>query len=231
MKVIFFTGAGASASAGIPTYREDKNGLWVKNDLKKICYKGREFSDESINFYNDFRELCRTIHPSNVHKTIFEIQERLGKDKCKIYTQNIDILLEEAGCKEVKHIHGSINEIRCNKCNKIEIIHLNKFEKKTCECGGEFRNNIVFYGEKGNYEELVDELLLLDKNDIFICIGSSCQVFRIDLFIQPVNCLKILNNLEKIDGLNEKSFDIVIYDDAEKNILKLKNFILKILKY
>ena len=31
--------------------------------------------------------------------------------------------------------------------------------------------------------------------------------------------------------LNEKSFDIVIYDDAEKNILKLKNFILKILKY
>lgn len=224
MKVIFFTGAGASASAGIPTYREDNNGLWIKNDLKKICYKGQEFSNESINFYNDFRELCKNVHPSDVHKTIYEVQERLGKDKCKIYTQNIDTLLEEAGCQEVKHIHGSINEIKCNKCNKIEI-ELNKFEKKTCECGGEFRNNIVFYGEKTNYEEIIDELLSLDKNDILICIGSSCQVFRIDLFIQPLKCLKILNNLEKINGLNESNFDIVLYDKAETIISKIKNII------
>ena len=38
------------------------------------------------------------------------------------------------------------------------------------------RRNVVFYGEKGYYAEMVDDLLDLEANDVFMLIGTSCKV-------------------------------------------------------
>lgn len=225
MKVLILTGAGSSVSSGIPSYRDDKNGFWINNDIKQVCYKGTHFSPQSIKFYNDFREMYKKTSPNIIHKTIYEIQSKLGKENCKIYTQNIDTLLEEAGCEEVNHLHGIISEIRCVNCHGIQNIGLRNFERKQCDCGGEFRNNIIFYGERPDYSGIIDDLLELGKDDIFILIGSSCQVFKVDLIIKPLKCLKILNNLEKVEGLSEEGFDIILYDQGENVISKIKEII------
>ncbi|MEE6566599.1 Sir2 family NAD-dependent protein deacetylase, partial [Campylobacter coli] len=36
-----------------------------------------------------------------------------------VITQNVDDLLERAGCKDVVHLHGFLPELRCLKCEGI----------------------------------------------------------------------------------------------------------------
>jgi NAD-dependent deacetylase len=192
-KLVIVCGAGISLSAGIPTYRSGGETEWNIADMKTICSKGAEFSRESLDFYNNFRRRLGGLQPSVVHQTISDLQKTFGKDRVVVFTQNIDDLLEKAGCKEVSHVHGAARQARCVACGYIKD-GVEFLDNEYCSCGGRLRNNIVFYGEKGNYEGMIGTLLDMEKDDVFMLVGTSGQAINIDLIVRCTDCYKVYVN-------------------------------------
>lgn len=98
MKVIAFTGAGISKSAGIPTF-EEVDGLKEKLSV--------EFKKEHFNeFLDTMCSLKRNVEgkePTKAHKALAEYS-------IPIITMNIDNLHRKAGSKVVFEIHGNYLE-------------------------------------------------------------------------------------------------------------------------
>ena len=216
-RAIIVCGAGISASAGIPTYRHEPDSLWNIHDMQRICTKGSHFSPESTEFYHQFRTLLRTIEPSNVHRTFARLQQTYGPENVIIYTQNIDDLLERAGCTRVHHIHGYIWENQCVACGQIQPIN------STCECGGRCRPNIVFYGERGHYEKMITDIIDLEKEDILMLIGTSNTAINVDMIASPIQCIKVYVNPVPEPTVNLHKYREVLLHKAEDCLDQISN--------
>lgn len=95
MKVIAFTGAGISKSAGIPTFEEviglkEKLSVEFKNEYPEEFKEAMTFLKDSV----------KDKQPTKAHKLLAELQ-------IPIITMNIDGLHGKAGSKVVYEIHGS----------------------------------------------------------------------------------------------------------------------------
>lgn len=145
-----------------------------------------------------------------------------------VITQNVDNMFEKSGCCDVIHLHGFLQEIRCNKCDFVKNINYNKQNKdERCPtCKALLRPNIVFFGEAAPmYEKLYKEL---EDCEVFVCIGTSGAVINVDMLAQWGK-YKILNNLEQSDLINDEFFDEVYYENATTALQKIKISIEKFL--
>ena len=230
-KVIILSGAGLSASSGISTFR-DEDGLWEKHDIKDICSAGcLDWNyDETINFYNLRRKDIEDKKPNNAHKMIARIKDKYA-ELVEVITQNVDDLLERANCKEVLHLHGFLQELKCMSCNEIINVKydLQDESNSICKsCGGKIRPNIVFFGEPAPLYEKMHRLL--DDCGLLIVIGTSGNVIDVSFLTQYAD-YTILNNLEPSDAIVEECFTKVYYEDAntayEKIEQDIENFINK----
>lgn len=98
MKVIAFTGAGISKSAGIPTF-EEVDGLKAK-----LSTEFRETHPQE--FYKTLKALKNNVEgkePTKAHKALASLP-------IPIITMNIDGLHQKAGSKLVYEIHGSAKD-------------------------------------------------------------------------------------------------------------------------
>lgn len=98
MKIIAFTGAGISKSAGIPTFEEIPN---IKEKLSvefKEQYP-KEFKDAIDLLINNVKEK----EPTKAHKILAELE-------IPIITMNVDNLHTKAGSKNVIELHGNYLE-------------------------------------------------------------------------------------------------------------------------
>lgn len=221
-KCIIVSGAGLSASSGIPTYGTD-TGLWSVNDMKTICVKGKEFDTKSIEFYNTFRQMEAGIEPSSVHRFLAEVQAQYGTERIKLYTQNIDTLLERAGCLQVTHVHGNISEFKCVNCQSI----LNELTTTQCCDKQKLRRNIVFYGEPGYYSEMIDELIDLESMDIFVLIGTSGKAINPDVFVRGNQCHKLYVNMQLESNVHIQNYDGVLLGKAENCLSSIYDYLQK----
>lgn len=230
-KVVILSGAGLSASSGISTFR-DENGLWENHDINEICSAGcLDWNyDATINFYNLRRENIKDKQANNAHHMISRLKEKYP-NKVEVVTQNVDDLLEKANCKDVIHLHGFLQELRCMSCE--EIINV-KYEiqdetNSVCKlCGGKLRPNVVFFGEGAPmYEKMYS---LLDDCGLLVVIGTSGYVIDVSFLTQYAD-FTILNNLEPSDAIIESCFNKIYYEDAntayEKIEEDIENFISK----
>ena len=136
-------------------------------------------------------------------------------EQISVLTQNVDDLLERAGCVDVVHLHGFLPEIYCEHCKKIEYIGYEAINAKEhiCKCGcKKFRHNIVMFGEQAPfyatlYHELED--LRYAEDSLFVCIGTSGQVLDVAGYTKYAK-KSILNNLEKteLDEYFSKSYNL-----------------------
>lgn len=112
-EVVIFSGAGASAESGIPTFRDDE-GFW------------RNFPPEQFASWKGLvqtavrqpRRLAEFVHavvqpiadatPNAAHLAAAELERHVG---VTVVTQNIDGLHQAAGSTLVREIHGSLFEI------------------------------------------------------------------------------------------------------------------------
>ncbi|DAB32227.1 MAG TPA: NAD-dependent deacetylase [Sulfurospirillum sp. UBA11407] len=219
-KVVFFSGAGISADSGISTFR-DSDGLWEKHKVEEICMAGclSWNKEATLNFYDLRRKDIEDKKPNLAHEMISELKNQYP-DKVAIITQNVDDMFERAGCKEVLHLHGFLQEIRCQRCDFVKNIGYEKQnrEEKCPTCKGELRPNIVFFGEAAPmYEKLYEEL---EDCEVFVCIGTSGAVINVDMLAQWGE-YKILNNLEASELIHEELFDVVLYERASEAIKKI----------
>jgi len=226
-KILIFTGAGISAESGISTFR-DSNGLWEDHKISEVCNidTWQKNFDLVHKFYNKRRTQLKEVEPNKAHKIIAEISNKFDTF---VFTQNVDDLLERAGCKEVHHLHGELTKMRCMGCNNIYEIGYNEYLGEACEkCGStNIKPYIVFFGESApEYSMLNRGIDYMRGSDTTIIVsGTMGNVIDINSKIANKNSYKILNNLEHSMFLNEDNFDKILYEKATIAWPKIKQII------
>lgn len=230
-KIVIFSGAGLSAESGLQTFRSSE-GLWNNYDIDVVCNFNNWITNFDIvhEFYNKRREELATVKPNIAHQTIANIQNRYGKERVKIITQNVDDLLERAGCVDVLHVHGELTKIWCPKCKNITDIGYKKFDFTPCkQCSSKFIKPFVvfFYEQAPLYKQMYEEFEALRSGDIALVIGTSGQVISLHMLVGGLKCHKILNNLEECEFVNEDLFDEIFYESSITAMPKIKEMIYK----
>lgn len=201
-KVLILSGAGLSAESGLKTFR-DNGGMWEEYNVEEVCsaHGFRANRQKVLDFYDKRRAQLKDCEPNDAHRMIARLKEKYG-DAVSVLTQNVDDLLERAGCKGVVHLHGFLPEIYCEHCKKVEYIGYEAINARehVCKCGcKKFRHNIVMFGEAAPfYATLRRELKDLDacSDSLFVCIGTSGYVLNVADYTLYAK-KSILNNLEK----------------------------------
>jgi NAD-dependent deacetylase len=190
---IVFSGAGLSADSGVPTFR-DTGGLWENHKVEDVAEHEAWFRDKELvlKFYKERYEQYSGCVPHAGHYAIARLQE---KYKVINVTQNIDVLLETAGCDNVYHLHGKINQKKCEWHKDITVLDGDRrfiCDYKapmngpvelgdTCStCGSQMRPDVVWFNEAVDlsHKTMVEWIRPVKYNDgVFICVGTSIQVF------------------------------------------------------
>ena len=179
-----FTGAGASTLSGIKDFR-GKDGVyskpWQGHSVEDILSIPLFKQDPSI-FYAWSQEFCYCLdryHPNIVHKVLAKLEEKglIGG----VMTQNIDVLHQAAGSKNVLEVHGSPSKHHCLKCHKsfsydeiAPIVMRN--EVPHCDCGGVIKPDIIFYGESLDADTLDACFDWAKRCKLMVVLGSSLTV-------------------------------------------------------
>ncbi len=118
-KVYIISGAGLSAESGIRTFR-GSDGMWEEYSIEEVCsiYGWERDRDKVTEFYNKRRADISTKKPNYAHKRLAELKNKYPNN-IYMLTQNVDDLLEKAGCKDVIHLHGTLTDLRCEMCETV----------------------------------------------------------------------------------------------------------------
>lgn len=188
MNIVIFSGAGLSTESGIPTFR-DSGGLWEQHRIEDVASpEGWSKNKKLVLDFYAMRFIKQTeCFPNPAHHAIAQLSQ---KYTVLNITQNIDTLLERAGCKNVWHLHGRIDIQKCEfhqslafpeqydfDCDyKSLITKPIQFGDSCPKCGGQLRPDIVWFGEPVDMRE---EFLMeqIRSADIFIGVGTSAQVY------------------------------------------------------
>ena len=189
-----------------------------------------------LEFYQKRTRNVRAASPNAAHYAIANLQ---AKYRVVNITQNIDDLLERAGCEEVWHLHGDVSHRKCERhrsivgveddkhfaCDHREIqvsaVTLGEF----CPlCGAQMRPDVVWFGEAVNLR--IDEIeALIPQTSVFLAVGTSAQVYPaaglLQLF-EPVRTKYFIDPMPPswLQGYN------IIADTACARIPKLTNELL-----
>ena len=180
---IALTGAGVSTLSGIRDFR-GKNGLYNEMDAEKIFDIAYFEKDPSL-YYNQAGSFIYNINekePSVVHNVLGEL-ERRGFLKALI-TQNIDLLHQKGGSKNVIEIHGSPQTHYCMRCPGIRVSFekaaetVRKGEMPKCpQCGRVLKPAITFFGESLPANALRQATLESQQADLMLVLGTSLTVY------------------------------------------------------
>lgn len=184
-KIAVLTGAGISAESGLATFRSS-NGLWNNHKVEDVAsIEGFERNPALVHdFYNDLKLEIQKAKPNAAHLAVTRLQREYPAE-VNVITQNVDTLHEKAGCKNVYHIHGQINQAVCLNCGHI-LETWDDVDTQTvcpyCNIAGMMKPNIVFFGENLLCMDKVDTILR--TCDLFVSVGTSGVVYPAAGFVQ-----------------------------------------------
>jgi len=180
---VALTGAGVSTLSGIRDFR-GKNGLYNEMDAEKIF--SLDYFVEDPSFYykksGDFIYNIDEKEASIVHIVLGELEKR-GLLKALI-TQNIDLLHQKGGSKNVIEIHGSPKMHYCLRCAGVRVSFedaaeiVRKGEMPKCpKCGRVLKPAITFFGESLPTDALREAISESQKADFMLVLGTSLTVY------------------------------------------------------
>lgn len=199
-KIVVLTGAGISAESGLKTFRGE-GGLWEGHPVTEVATPEAFYKNPDMvyRFYNLRRTQLQSpsISPNIAHIAL-ALLERKHPSSVHIVTQNVDNLHERAGNKNVIHIHGELNRIRCLKTGKT-YPWTDDLDEHTPHPEGleaKLRPDIVWFGEHPYHLGQVQSLL--ETADYFLSIGTSGLVYPAAQFVTWVapHCETVEFNLE-----------------------------------
>jgi NAD-dependent deacetylase len=177
------SGAGISAESGVPTFRDDKNGLWAKFDPYELSStQGWLRNPERVwGWYLWRYYLVSRVEPNDGHRAVAAWQDHA---EVVVVTQNVDNLHERAGSAPVHHLHGSLSEFRCATCGipyNGELPEMPEpaltVEPPSCACGGLIRPDIVWFGEPLPEEPWQRAVEAVHAADVVVVVGTSAIVY------------------------------------------------------
>jgi NAD-dependent deacetylase len=181
--MVAMTGAGVSTLSGIRDFR-GKNGLYKEMDAEKI-FSIEYFLDDPSFYYNQAGTFIYNIdekEASIVHIVLGELEKR-GYLKALI-TQNIDLLHQKGGSKNVIEIHGSPALHYCLRCAGVRANFedvaavVRKMGLPKCpKCGRVLKPAITFFGESLPTEALRAAVTESQEADLMLVLGTSLTVY------------------------------------------------------
>lgn len=213
-KIVILTGAGISAESGLSTFRA-QNGLWEGYDVNDVAtYEGYSRDPIGVHkFYNMLRNKLQDpkVRPNAAHYALAELEQKLGSDNVLIVTQNVDNLHEQAGSKNIIHMHGELLKVRNEQTGQI----IDCYNDIDYNQNRLLRPHIVWFGEIPlQMDEIYDAL---EQADLFISIGTSGNVYPAAGFVKIANQVgakTVELNLEP--SLGQSMFQTKIYGSASK---------------
>ncbi len=185
--IVVFTGAGASAESGIPTFRDALTGLWERFDPAQLATSEAFRADPALcwGWYEWRRQKVLQAQPNGSHLAISELARQVHK--LTVVTQNVDDLHERAGSRDVIHLHGSLHSPRCIDCGQPYTLPLTsdalpedgrRIEPPRCNaCSGYVRPGVVWFGEMLPEDAWSAGLAAAHECDVFLSIGTSGIVY------------------------------------------------------
>ncbi|HUW06625.1 MAG TPA: Sir2 family NAD-dependent protein deacetylase [Williamwhitmania sp.] len=174
-RLVVLSGAGISAESGLKTFR-DMGGLWEQYNVDEVASPQAWRTNPALvlRFYNERRKALFAAKPNAGHIGIANLQEHF---EVIVITQNVDDLHEQAGSKQVIHLHGELRKAQStvdpSLVYTLKTWALNIGDR--CEKGSQLRPYIVWFGESvPNYPAAVE---LVKTADIFVVVGTSLNVY------------------------------------------------------
>jgi NAD-dependent deacetylase len=177
---IALTGAGVSTESGIPDFRSP-TGIWAQYDpMEYATIEAFQRDPEKVwSFYALRYRALTEAEPNDAHLALAEL-ERRGVVSAVI-TQNIDLLHERAGSRDVIEVHGSIRECVCLACGTrygiAEVLRmLDEMAVPRCTCGEVVKPGVVMFGELLEAEAIDRAFTLARDAALLLVIGSTLEV-------------------------------------------------------
>ena len=181
-RIAVLTGAGVSKESGVPTFRDAQTGLWTQYDPQQLATSQAFQRDPKLvwEWYEFRRAMVREAKPNPGHEALVKLQNQFPRTT--IITQNVDDLHEQAGSKNVIHLHGNIAQSKCFRdCQgSPTIVDLANIDHDSADvpprcphCGNYLRPDVVWFGEMlpvGQLQRAMDAAM---QCDVMLVVGTS----------------------------------------------------------
>jgi NAD-dependent deacetylase len=182
---VALTGAGIATESGIPDFRSP-TGLWARYDPLDYGSLASFRSDpERVwRFYAPRFGALTEAEPNPAHRALATL-EHLGLLRAVI-TQNIDLLHERAGSRDVVEVHGSIRTSSCPACHAryelavvVGLLERGRGAPRCERCNAVLKPDVVFFGELLP-EAAIDRAFELARSSrLMLVVGSSLEVYPV----------------------------------------------------
>jgi NAD-dependent deacetylase len=178
---IVLTGAGVSTESGIPDFRSP-TGIWAEFDPAEYASLPAFRADPAKvwRFYKPRIAMLTEAEPNAAHHALAAL-ERAGLVEA-VVTQNIDLLHERAGSRNLVEVHGSIRTATCPSCGSsyprgAVMSKLERADAPACDsCGAILKPDVVFFGELLPTDAIERALELARRARLLLVVGSSLEV-------------------------------------------------------
>jgi NAD-dependent deacetylase len=180
---VVLTGAGVSTESGIPDFRS-AGGLWAEFDpLEYGSIDAFRADPEKVwRFYAPRFSMLTSAEPNAAHRALAEL-ERRGLVRA-VVTQNIDLLHERAGSRDVVEVHGSIRTSTCPREGTQypldTVLELLDGGAPRCpSCGAVLKPDVVFFGELLPAAAIDRAFELAREARLLLVVGSALEVYPV----------------------------------------------------
>ncbi len=223
-RLFVLTGAGISAESGLATFR-GSGGLWNGYRVEEVATPDAWVADPALvwQFYSLRRRDARGAEPNAAHRALAAIEQQLG-DRFYLVTQNVDDLHERAGSERLHHMHGTLSQSRCVRCDQPfadAALHLDPANLPTCPaCGAAVRPHIVWFGEVPL--DLDGIFAQLERATVLLVIGTSGAVYPAAAFVQVARQRGVRTIYIGPEApLNADAFDDILLGPATEQVPRL----------
>ena len=227
-RLFVLTGAGISAESGLATFR-GSGGLWNGHRVEDVATPEAWEANPALvwRFYSQRRRDALAAEPNAAHKALAEIEQRLAKtnpENFYLCTQNVDDLHERAGSRRIHHMHGSLFESRCVRCDQPfpdRSFYEDPQILPTCKtCASPIRPHIVWFGEIPLEMDAIYRQL--NRATTLLVVGTSGSVYPAAGLVHIANQRHIRTiYVGPEEPLNLDAFDEIILEKATEALPKL----------
>jgi NAD-dependent deacetylase len=182
---VALTGAGASTESGIPDFRSP-TGIWAEFDPLEYASLAafRRDPEKVWQFYAPRFSMLLGAEPNDAHRALAELEAR-GLVRA-VVTQNIDLLHERAGSRDVVEVHGSIRTSSCLGCGAVyplaevaPLVAEGDGAPRCRACGQVLKPDVVFFGELLPEAAIDRAFALAAEAALLLVVGSSLEVYPV----------------------------------------------------
>ena len=210
---VVLTGAGVSTESGIPDFRSP-SGVWAHHDpMEYATIQAFRSDPEKVwEFYLLRLNVLADAEPNAGHLALAEL-ERRGLVRA-VVTQNIDLLHERAGSREIVEVHGSIRTSTCPGCGRRSSLERASAGPPRCpDCDALLKPDVVMFGELLPVAAMERAVDLAQQAGLLLVVGSSLEVYPVAGLPQETisagGALAIVNRgPTPFDGMAELKVDV-----------------------